>query len=121
MGSFSGSPISTLPPPHVLCISLSWLSVTLATSGHTDVSMGTSGPGLGQEGDSCVQPGPPQGMRYVCGPGGESGRHSQVVLGTCPWSGRGLSHPQSPLLGDVRAEGSIQITHPGASRCRVCG
>lgn len=58
---FHGSPL-----PHVLCMSQSRFFITLATSGHTGASMGSSGPGLGHSGGSWVRPGPPRGLRRVC-------------------------------------------------------
>lgn len=68
--------------------------------------MGTSGPGLGQEGDCRAQLMENQG--------------DTVFLGICPWSGQGHRHTQPPLLDDVGAEGTMQTTEPGVSRRRVC-
>lgn len=88
------------PLPRGLCISLPWFSIALATSAHTGVSMGNSGPALAHKGrlghraasGVCSHEGEPQpwGSRGICP------RDSQ-----CP----NLTHLL--LSGDVKVRGGL--------------
>ena len=88
------------PLPRGLCISLPWFSIALATSAHTGVSMGNSGPALAHKGRLGHR-----AASGVCSPEGEPQ----------PWGSRGICPRDSqcpnlthlPLSGDLKVRGGL--------------
>lgn len=90
------------PLPRGLCISLPRFSIALATSAHTGVSMGNSGPALAHEsrlGHRAAS------MGGVCSPEGEP--QPWGSRGICPRDSQCPNLTRLPLSGDVKVRGGL--------------
>lgn len=111
------APVFLSPSPRVLCVSLSWLSITSAASGHTEVNAGTLGPHWATRVMVVSGPGHP-GARAVCATLNES--HSTTgFLGACPRSRPHPSLTHLPLPDDVKATGAAEMIQSGAPKPRA--